>query len=133
MCAQYLCEIALTQALFADLTNSEHLPAGLPEAILADQIKELRRRLGVTIPGAEKELSQAALARILTDRLQREPPLNSSTVSRWEKQEGTPDPWALVELARLARTSVEVFLYPAAPDAQLPPEVAEEVWPPPKS
>lgn len=76
------------------------------------RIQALRDALGVRVAGFEKPLSLADLAAKLSETLAFETPISSSTVARWEKGEGHVAPWVLIELARLARCSVEEFVYP---------------------
>jgi len=58
----------------------------------------------------ERPLSYGGLARLLSKNLKRTPPVAASTVLKWEQEGRTPDPWALVELARLFEVSVPEFV-----------------------
>lgn len=93
-------------------------------AVLGKQIAKLREDLG----SIRAPLSYAGLAAELTKHLRRTPKIASSTIQKWENGQGAPDPWALIELARLANVSVELFVYPPAEaaDAHLPPEATPE-------
>lgn len=76
---------------------------------LARRIARLREDLG----SETRPLSRDDLAHLLSKRLRRIPAIAGTTVMKWEKPASNgPDPWALLEMAKLAKVDVERFVYP---------------------
>lgn len=98
-------------AIQPDLTQS------LQVTDLGRNIAALRKKLG----SVQRELSYAGLAKLLSDRLGRVPAIAPTTVRKWELSTvGHPDPWALIEMAKLAEMSVEAFAGEAPPIEAIP-------------
>lgn len=83
---------------------------------------KLREQLG----SETRDLSRGDLAKLLTKRLKRSPAIADTTVMKWES--GTtngPDPWVLIELAKLAGVPVEQFVHPSLEEIVLRSEHAD--------
>lgn len=84
-----------------------------PEHVLGQRIEALRESLG----SIARKLSYKDLALRVSMEIGRTPPISASTMMKWAQGTGgSPDPWALVAMARLAGVSVEEFVYP--PEAE---------------